>query len=276
MEEERVDNFAVAEFEDFLAAIDNGYADPERGEHDRIFETDHAAPDDDHGARDRVELQDLVGIKDVLAVERNVRRPRGFGAARHEDMPGLQVHCLFVALDDDFVRTGESGLAAIQVDPVPVELVMNDFDFVLDDVGHLAAQIVHRDLPLVAVAFAEHVALPKAGEVKNCLAHRLGGNRPGVNAHSPWPESAALDHRDALVELGRGDGPFLPGRAAANDHQVVTHDGPLSIDGSGGMPLLQVQASPLAVRIPLQQIDLGAGRAIHKESPGRAFWRRTG
>jgi len=42
------------------------------------------------------------------------------------------------------------------------------------------------------------------------------------------------------------------------------------------MPLLQVQASPLAVRIPLQQIDRGAGRAIHKESPGRAFWRRTG
>src|SRR5262249_34705176 len=40
------------------------------------------------------------------------------------------------------------------------------------------------------------------------------------------------DHCDALIELGCGNGPFLPGRAAANDYQVVTHDGPLSIDGS--------------------------------------------
>jgi hypothetical protein len=273
VEEQRVDDFAVTEFEHLLAAIDNRHTDPERRKHDGVFEPDHAPANDDHRARDRFELQDLVGIEDMPAIEGNVRRTRGLGAARHEDMPGLQVHCLVVALDDDLVRTGEAGLAAVQVDAIAIELVVNHFDFVLGDVRHLAVEFLHRDLALVAIALAKDVALAEARQVQYGLAHRFGGNRPRMDADPARPELAALDHRHALVELRRGDSPFLPGRAAANDHQIVTHDG--SPCGKRQEAASANKANPSAVPLPLHQIDRDAGRAIHKESRGQAFWRRA-
>src|SRR5262249_31148854 len=52
VEQQRVDDFAVAEFEHLFAAIDDGHADAERGKNDGVLETDHAAAHDDRRAGD--------------------------------------------------------------------------------------------------------------------------------------------------------------------------------------------------------------------------------
>ena len=51
MVEQRLDDLAVAEFEQLRAAVDDGHLHAERGEHDGVFEADHAAADDDHRTR---------------------------------------------------------------------------------------------------------------------------------------------------------------------------------------------------------------------------------
>ena len=66
MVEQRFDDFAVAELEQLRAAVDDRDLHAERGEHDGVFEADHAAADDDHRAGHAAEREDFVGVEDRL------------------------------------------------------------------------------------------------------------------------------------------------------------------------------------------------------------------
>ena len=88
--EQRVDDFAVAEFEQLRAAVDDRHLHAERGEHDGVFEADHAAADDDHRPRHVRQVEDFVGVEDRFAVERNVVGPGRAGAGGEQDVLGFE------------------------------------------------------------------------------------------------------------------------------------------------------------------------------------------
>ena len=84
--------------------------------------------------------------------------------------------------DFDRVLVDERRLADDHVDAIAGELILNHVPFVLADLEHLAAQVVHRDLALAAVELVVHVAVAIAGEVQDRFADRLRGDRAGVEA----------------------------------------------------------------------------------------------
>ena len=88
--QQRVDDFVVAEFEQLRAAVDDRHLHAERGEHDGVFQADHAAADDDHRARDAGQVEDFVGVEDRFAVERNVVGPRRPRAGGQQDVLGFE------------------------------------------------------------------------------------------------------------------------------------------------------------------------------------------
>ncbi len=88
--QQRVDDFVVAEFEQLRAAVDDGHLHAERGEHDGVFEADHAAADDDHRPRHVGQVENFVGVEDRFAVERNVVGPRRPRAGGEQDVLGLR------------------------------------------------------------------------------------------------------------------------------------------------------------------------------------------
>ena len=55
----------------------------------------------------------------------------------------------------------------------PIQLVIDDRQFVFGHVGQLAAQVFHRDPVLVAIVSSVNVALPIARQMHDRFAHRL-------------------------------------------------------------------------------------------------------
>ena len=137
--EQRFDDFAVAEFEQLRAAVDDGHLHAERGEHDGVFEADHAAADDDHRTRHAAEREDFVGVENRLAVERDMVGSRRPGAGGQQDVPAFEDLWLAAAGDFDAVRIDERRFAADDVDAVAGELVLEDLPFGLADVADHAA-----------------------------------------------------------------------------------------------------------------------------------------
>ena len=81
---------------------------------------------------------------------------------------------------------GSTNVASPQstVDAIARELVLEHLPFVLADVDQLPTQVGHRDLALAAVELVVDVAMAIAGQMQNRFAHRLRGNRAGVEANA--------------------------------------------------------------------------------------------
>ena len=178
--EQRLDDFAVAEFEQLRAAVDDGHLHAERGEHDGVFEADHAAADDDHRTRHVAEREDFVGVEDGLAVERDMARSRRPRAGGQEDVPAFEDLWFAAAGNFDVVRIDERRFAADDVDAVAGELVLEDLPLGLVDVADHQPQVVHRDFAFAAVGLFVDVAVAIAGEVQDRFANGLRGDRAGV------------------------------------------------------------------------------------------------
>ena len=221
--QQRFDDFVVAELEQVGAAVDHRDLHAQRGEHDGVFQADHAAADDDHRPRHARQIEDLVGIENRFAVERNVRGPRGPRAGGQQDVLGLEDLPFAAAADFDAVRIDERRLAVRDVHAVAGELVLDDVPIGLRDFDHLPPQLVHRDLALAEVAVVVHVALAVAGEVDDRFANRLGRDRARVQRHAADKLALPLDDDHAPILLGGGDGRLLAGRPAAHHDQVVSH-----------------------------------------------------
>ena len=88
---------------------------PHRGEHRRVLAADDAAADDEHRLRQAVDLQDGVGVVDVLVVERDVRRVVRLRAGGDEEHLARQPPRRAAgARDLDGVRVDEARDAAQQ------------------------------------------------------------------------------------------------------------------------------------------------------------------
>src|ERR1035441_5006907 len=60
----------------------------------------------------------------------------------------------------------------------------------------------------------------RAGKVQHCLAHGLGGDGAGVDAHAP-NHGASLNHHHTLAHLGSSHGRALPRRPGTDHDQVI-------------------------------------------------------
>ena len=87
-----------------------------------------------------------------------------------------------VVFDADVVRIDEFCHAVIDIDAVALELVLNHRNFVFDHALHAKIQIGHRDLIFRVIVRAVKTLIVKAGEMQHGFAHRLAGNRAGVDA----------------------------------------------------------------------------------------------
>ena len=69
VEPQRLDDLGVAEVQHRVALLDDGDLGAQRGEHRRVLDADHAGADDHHRRRDRLQVEDPVGVEHPLFVE---------------------------------------------------------------------------------------------------------------------------------------------------------------------------------------------------------------
>jgi hypothetical protein len=215
------DQFLVEEIEHGVARLDKGDMDIEGGKDRGVFDADDAGADDRDGARQFVQLQDLVAIEDVFAVEGNIVRPERLGADGNDEPVGRKgQHLARLSLDLDLVRIDEAGLAGDRVDLVAGELVFEHLDLVVEGNVKARAQVGGGQVFLDPIGAAVEAALAPAGQVQHGLAQGLRRYRAGVD-RNPADAAAAFDHEHPAPELRRLDCRPSSCRSAADHDQFV-------------------------------------------------------
>ena len=218
---ERLDNLGVGELEQARTLLDQDYAHAKSREHARVFDSDHAAAHHDQGPGKIIHLQDLVAVDDGLAVHRDFGRDRRLGSGRDDEGLRLVIGDRAGGAGDAQMRgIDKRAGAAVDVDAVARKLRLGDVDFGLDHVLDPEEQVRHRDLVLHAIVDAVDVLVIEAGEVQHGFAHGLARDGACVDADAS-DAIQFFDQRDFLSKLGALDGGSLPGRAGADDNQIV-------------------------------------------------------
>ncbi len=217
---ERLDDLQVAELEHPVPLLDHGDLGAQGGEHRGVLDPDDPGAGHDHRPRHPPQVDDPVGVEDGPLVEGDAGRAGRVRPGRdHDGGRADPATRALVPVDLEHVRFDETRQAGQDRDPVAGELAAHDVVFPADHVLGARHQVTDGDLFLDPVARPVHLALVEPGEVEDRLAHRLGRDRAGVEAH-PADHFRPLHERDPAVELGRGDGGLLPARART-DHQQV-------------------------------------------------------
>ncbi len=209
---EFVDQFAIDERQDVLVRIDQRNLHIERAEDRRVFDTDYTGANNSEAARQTLYVQDIVGIQNPLAIERNIGRAMRMRADGDDVALRGELRALaFARPHFDRIRIEEARRAVHQIDAIARELVLENFDLVIQRHVQAPAEIGGGDVALDAIAAPVKPALAPAGKIEHRLAQRLRGDRAGVHAdaaHAP----ALVDDEHRLLELGRLNGrPRPPG-----------------------------------------------------------------
>ena len=134
----------------------------------------------------------------------------------------------------------KGGGADVQIDAVLAQLVAG-----LDDLKNLGFRLELRErLAPEALNLASSVA----SYLVHCAAYALGGFSYGLGGEARGPAKRALflDNGHALAELRRAHRAGLPGRAAANDNEVV---GLRGYSGEGCLLQVWQQHRPLKLGV---------------------------
>ena len=118
----------------------------------------------------------------------------------------------------------KAGRAPDQLDAVAIEMLLNQREFLMNDLLADVDEIRDGDVSLGA-GFAEQPALVRAGEMQHRFAQRLGGDRARVDRRAA-EHVLLLDDGDGLSELGGLDRGLLPGGAGADHDAVEMAHGP--------------------------------------------------
>lgn len=110
------------------------------------------------------------------------------------------------------VRVDEPRRARQESHVVALQLVAHDVHLLRHDLARLGPEVLDGDVLLDAVAGPVVLAMAQTGEVQHGFAHRLGGNRSRVDAHTP-EHVGALDDGGTTPELRRRDRRLLARRA---------------------------------------------------------------
>ena len=268
--DELVDQFLVDEVEEGRARLDQGHGDIERAEDRRIFDPDDACPDHGQAARQFWQIDDLVAVEHVDAVERHIIGAERTGAAGDQDV-GRRDEPRFAAFgrDLDAVRGHEPGLAARGLDRVSAELVLQNFDFVVERLVQAGDEIGRRDVLLDPVGAAVKAALAPARQVEHGFAQRLGRDGPGMDRYAADP-AALFDHQHRAVELCPLHGGAPSGRAAADDDQVVVVHGPAILrHRRRAVPAIVQDAAPTTSHQYWSRCRSDASPDARRPGPGR-------
>ena len=212
--------FVIDEFQEPGAALDEGDAHADGGQHAGVFGADDAAADDDHAARQLAEQEQVVAVDDFVGREGDFLGAGGHGSDGDEDIFGAHVEDLLAAGDAQRVGIEERRAAEEHGDSVAAHLAADDIDFGSDYVVGAVKQVGHVDVVLDGVAGAVERALLDAGEMQDGFADGLGGDGSGVNADAA-DAVGAFDDGDGFAEFSGVEGGLLAGRARSNHHQIV-------------------------------------------------------
>jgi hypothetical protein len=212
----------VDEIEEALARLDQRNRDIERAEDGRVFNPDHPGADHRQAAGQPRQIDDLVAVEDMDAVERDLGRAVGPGAHGDEDFVPFDLRDLAViGRHLDRMRAEEARRAGHGADGVSGELMLEDIDLVIQRLVQPGHEVLGLDILLHAVGTAVEATLPVTGEVQHRLPHGLGRDGAGMDrdaANAP----PLLDDEDGIAQLGGLDGSATAGWPAADDEEVVS------------------------------------------------------
>ena len=141
---ERLDHLLIQEVEDGGPLVDDGHRIAQRGEHGGVLQANHARAHDDHVLAEGVEGEELVGVDDVAAVERDLRAVCGARPAGDEDVLGGHGNAATRRLDDEGVRVGEARGAVDGLDAIALELAADDLGFAVQHGAHPQPELGHQ------------------------------------------------------------------------------------------------------------------------------------
>ncbi len=208
------DDLGIDKLEDAAAALDQGHFDAQGAEHRGVLNADHAAADDDHGVRQVLEAQELVGRDDVGGIEGDVVRAGGGGAGGDDHVVGLEEFGRVFAGDLDGLRVFEGTPAVNERDAVVGKVGPDQVDLGLYD-GVAGTPEIGDGGGLgrgCEVGTTRGTGGAAGAEVQDGLAQGLAGDGAGVDGDAP-DCAVTLDHTDTFAELGGLNRGLLPGGA---------------------------------------------------------------
>ena len=221
MVDQGLDYFRVDEVQQPRAHVDQRDAHAERREHARVLAPDHARADHRERARQLVELHHVVAGEDVGAIERGALVARRMGADGQHDIGGADasLHAAQFVIELQHVLIDEARARSRQLDAVAQKLMAQYVDLVTHDRIDAHQQVLESDFFLDPVRIAVDCVFAIAGQVEDGLAHRLARNRADVDADAA-EDRLALDHDDALAQLGALDSGVMSGWPGAYDREI--------------------------------------------------------
>ena len=129
------------------------------------------------------------------------------------------LHAARFIFEMEHVRIDEARARGGQLDAVAQKLMAQDVDLVAHDRIDAHQQVLEGDFFLDLVRIAVDRVFAIAGEIEDGLAHRLARNRADVDADAA-EDRLALDHDDALAQLGALDGRMMSGWTGAYDREI--------------------------------------------------------
>ncbi len=116
------------------------------------------------------------------------------------------------------VRIDEAGFPVDHIDAIARHLVLDDLNFVRDDVVGAKGEIFDRDRLFQAISGSVQIALAEPREIEHRFAEGFAGDGAGVDADAA-DDFFALDDADFLAELGGLDRGLLAGGPGADHEQ---------------------------------------------------------
>ncbi len=212
--------------EHVVALFHDGHLGAQCREHGGVLDADHAGAHHHHRCRQRLQVENPVGVQDAVFVELDTRRASGLGARGDHDVFAAEGGAFAAGglFDQHGVRVDEAPVALNEVDAIAHELRPHDVLLLADHMRGAGEQVGGGDLLLHAVTRAVELPLVYAGEVDDGLPQRLRRDGSGVHANSA-EHPATFDDRHRLAELCRGYRGLLAARTRTDDDEVVLEHG---------------------------------------------------
>ena len=140
VEPQGLDDFGIAEIQHVLPLLDDGHLAAQRGEHRRVLDADHAGADHHHRCRDRLEIEDAVGVQHTLLVEFHAFGAGRLGAGGDDDVLAADRGALATGaiFDEQGVLVAEPGFAGDEINSVAHQLISHHIGLLADDVAEFA------------------------------------------------------------------------------------------------------------------------------------------
>jgi hypothetical protein len=221
---QRARELGVEEGQQHVAPVDEMHLAAQRRERAGVLAADHAAADHRQPARQRVQLEDLVGIVHPVVPERELGRMQRGGTGGDQDALAAQAGLAPVgARDRDRVRVDE---ATRPLEPDHGVFREPRLEALALQGGHpllVPHEVGHGRLAPQGEIHAVQPARAPAGQHQRGLAQRLARNGAGVDAGAS-EQRGAFDQGRPLAEQAGGVRTAGAGGTAAQHDEIEPQD----------------------------------------------------